>query len=372
MNIQALETQYLKAKIAYYDGNPIMSDAAFDILEAELKTLGSKAIEQVGSKRKDFDFPHPSKMKSLGKFQMEDVDGITNYCTSEFNQWLNSRKAILAKCGISLNYMFYGPKFDGSAINIIYRNGKLESVLTRGDGSFGKDATDRFKKHLPSMITYDGQIAEIRCEAVMATKTFDTKYAKDYANARNIVAGIIGSDDIDIEKVADINLVPLHFLVDGKHQDIQRLCLSSSIFADYEIQRINLNDYESSVRRSIDFRNDNRFPLDGIVFTLPFEVREILGENDRIPEWAIAIKFVSEEAVTTVVGIEWNLGKTGELTPVVLLKPVRLAGTIVKRASGYNAGYIIKNKIQEGTIVSVQKAGDIVPEMKQVIFSPAD
>jgi DNA ligase (NAD+) len=178
MNIQNLETQYLKAKIAYYDGKPLMSDAAFDILEAELKALGSKVIEQVGSKRKDFDFQHPNKMKSLGKFQMEDTDGVTNYCEAEFKQWLSSRQSILAKHGLSLNCMFYGPKFDGSAINIIYRNGKLESVLTRGDGTFGKDASDRFRKHLPSTFDYDGEIAEIRCEGVMAAKTFNEKYSQ--------------------------------------------------------------------------------------------------------------------------------------------------------------------------------------------------
>jgi len=377
MNIQNLETQYLKAKIAYYDGNPLMSDAAFDILEGELKDLGSKVVEQVGSKRKDFDFQHPNKMKSLGKFQMEDVEGITNYCETEFNQWLASRKSILAKHGTTLTYMFYGPKFDGSAINIIYRNGKLESVLTRGDGAFGKDASDRFRKHLPETFVYDGEMAEIRCEGVMAVKTFNEKYSKElgtgtYENARNTVAGIIGADDIDINMVADINLVPLHFLVDGKHRDISNIHFTHPIFASTEVELIGLHDYIPSVIKSIKARDLNKYPLDGIVFTLPFGVREILGENDHDPNWAIAIKFVSEEAVTTVVGIEWNLGKTGELTPVILLKPVRLAGTTVKRASGYNAGYIIKNRIQVGTILSVQKAGDIIPEVKQVIFSPAD
>ena len=378
MNIQNLETQYLKAKIAYYDGKPLMSDAAFDILEAELKALGSKVIEQVGSKRKDFDFQHPNKMKSLGKFQMEDIDGVTNYCEAEFKQWLSSRQSILAKHGLTLNCMFYGPKFDGSAINIIYRNGKLESVLTRGDGTFGKDASDRFRKHLPATINYNGEVAEIRCEGVMATKTFNAKYSKElgtgtYENARNIVAGIIGADDIDINMVADINLVPLHFLIDGQHQNIVGLSQIFSayrIFADTEIRKIGLKDYVRSVVNSIQHRNDNTFPLDGIVFTLPFEVREILGENSHDPEWAIAIKFVPEIVTTTVVGIEWNLGKTGELTPVVLLTPVRLAGTTVKRASGYNAGYIIKNRIQPGTIVSIQKAGDIVPEIKSIEYSP--
>ena len=370
MDLHSLETQYLKAKIAYYDGTPIMTDAAFDLIENELKTLGSKVIEQVGSKRKDFDFQHPNKMKSLGKIQMDEVNGIVNYCESEFNAWLQKRIAILKKHGMTINYMSYGPKFDGSAINIIYRNGKLESVLTRGDGTFGKDCSDRFRKHLPATFVYDGEIAEIRCEGVMNKSTFDKKYSMDFANARNIVAGIIGADDIDEEKIADINLVPLHFLVDGKHHDISSLHLTHSIFASTEVQQISLDGYLAAIKTSIRGREKNNFPLDGIVFTLPFGVREILGENDHDPEWAIAIKFVSEEATTTVEGIEWNVGKTGELTPVVLVKAVQLAGTTVRRASGYNAGFIFKNKIQVGTIVTLQKAGDIIPEIKKIIWTP--
>lgn len=376
MDLHSLETQYLKAKIAYYDGTPIMTDAAFDLMENELKTLGSKVIEQVGSKRKDFDFEHPNRMKSLAKFQMEDrTDGFINYCEYEFSQWLVKRKLLLSKYGLTLTAMSYGPKFDGSAINIIYRNGKLESVLTRGDGTFGKDCSDRFRKHLPATLSYTGVIAEIRCEGVMNKSTFDTKYAMDFANARNIVAGIIGADDIDIEKVADINLVPLHYLVDGKHKNIEELhsvISSQSIFCSPEISVTapTTESYKAAVIQMIERRDKNDFPLDGIVFTLPFGVREFLGENDHDPEWAIAIKFVSEEATTTVEGIEWNVGKTGELTPVVLVKPVQLAGTTVRRASGYNAGFILKNRIQVGTIVSIQKAGDIVPEIKRVEYSP--
>jgi DNA ligase (NAD+) len=118
------------------------------------------------------------------------------------------------------------------------------------------------------------------------------------------------------------------------------------------------------------FRETCEFQLDGVVFALPTEFREIFGENDHDPEWSIAVKFVPEEVITPVIGVQWNLGKTGELTPVVCLKPVQLAGTTVKRASGYNAGYIVKNRIQEGSIVSLHKSGDIIPEISKVIYSP--
>lgn len=369
VQIQNLETQYLKAKVAYYDGNPILTDAEFDVIEQELIKIGSKVIDQVGSKRKDFDFPHPSPMKSLSKIQTSTEKGVTDYREVSFMDWFNKRNKQLFN---SIKSIHYSPKFDGSAVNIIYRNGNLEAVLTRGDGKFGKDASDRFKSLLPPTINIIG-VVEIRCEAVMRKSIFNEKYADEFANARNIVAGIIGKDDIDKEKVSDLTLMPIHLIVDGKHKDITDL---KSQIAGYSIfpstfQIGTIPATKEAYIQIIKYWEDNRdafaFQLDGVVFSLPIETREFLGENDHDPEWAIAIKFVPEQVVTSVEGVIWNLGKTGELTPVVKLKAVQLAGTTVKRASGYNAGYIVQNKIGEGTIVSIAKAGDIIPEIQKVV-----
>jgi len=379
MNIQNLETQYLKWKVAYYEGHPLVSDAVFDVAEKELKALGSKVVEQVGSKRKDFDFPHPHKMLSLAKFQTESVDGVTNYQTEAFSQWLGKRiftliSIIGATSVKKVDKLFYSPKFDGSAINIIYKNKKLESVLTRGDGKAGKDVTDRFKKYLPPTIADDG-VVEIRCEAVMNKNVFEKKYATEFANARNLVAGVIGKDDFDIAKVADITLCPILYIVDGVHQELNRCNIFAKFYPIFEKPYIkaihpNINEYVNIIKEMEQLREKFEYPLDGIVFSFPVEFHEILGENDHDPNHSVAIKFVPEESVTTIIGIEWNLGKTGELCPVVLVKPVQLAGTTVKRASGYNAGYIIKNHIQPGTVVSLEKRGDIIPAIKNIIFTP--
>lgn len=364
-DIKSLERLYLKAKVAYYDGNPIMTDSTFDALEEKLKMLGSKIIEQVGSKRKDFDFPHPTKMLSLSKIQTEE----NNYKEKEFIDWFNDKIKIIGK---PISYLIFSPKFDGSAINIIYKNKLLESVLTRGDGYFGKDVTDRFSEYLPKTIDEFDGIVEIRCEAVMPKSIFKEKYADKFANARNIVAGIIGKDEIDIEKIKDLILIPVNLLVNGKYQNItllENFIKKSFIFSKTlytNIIKITPQNYINTIKIWEIIRKDFNIQLDGIVFSFYPEYREILGENEHDPEWAIAIKFVPEEVITEVIGIEWNLGKTGELTPVIQLSPVKLAGTIVKRVSGYNAGYIIKNKIGPGTYVSITKAGDIIPEIQEV------
>lgn len=383
MNIQYLETQYLKAKIAYYNGTPIMSDAAFDALEAQLKKTGSKVINQVGSKRKDFDFPHPTAMKSLAKIQTETENGVTNYMETEFMDWFYKRENVIRKDNRALLQIEYAPKYDGSAINIIYRNGELESVLTRGDGKFGKDVTDRFRAHLPARIEPkklwddDDQVIEIRCEAVMKRSIFEAKYAAEFANARNIVAGIIGKDDIDIKKVADLSLVPHYIIINGVHvskKDFGKpgtILFSSPIFFSPEILTIrNIKaGYVKAIKEMEELRKTFDFQLDGVVFSLPVEFRELLGENEHDPEWAIAIKFIPDEVVTKVNGLEWSISKTGELIPIVLLEPVQLAGTIVKRASGYNAGYIVNNRIKKGVMVSIHKSGDIIPEIGNIYLN---
>src|ERR1035437_5861400 len=111
-NTKDLETLYLQAKIAYYEGAPIMSDTEFDALERKLKDLNSKVIEQVGSKRSDFDFPHPRKMLSLSKIQTENINGMTDYKNDLFLKWFTSKLQILK---ISESKLYYSPKFDGNA-----------------------------------------------------------------------------------------------------------------------------------------------------------------------------------------------------------------------------------------------------------------
>lgn len=370
MSIQHLETQYLKAKIAYYEGNPIMSDAAFDVLEKELKDNGSKVVNQVGSKRKDFDFPHPNPMLSLAKIQTESVDGVTNYQVEAFQKWFNKVDGVVFKStGKHIDFLMASPKFDGNGINIIYVKGNLQSVLTRGDGKSGKDISDRFKKYLPTEIENDSDLLEIRCECVIDQSVFDKKYLGlreegKYANARNFVAGVLGKDDYSLEKVNDLTLIPVAFMVNGNQRNLE--LLPRGIFGQ-TYQLITRSDlYVDLIKQMEKTRESFPFPLDGVVISCPYEYRGLLGENDHDVEWSRAIKYTPDEVVTRVEGIEWNISKTGEYTPVVLLKPVELSGATVRRASGYNAGYIVNNRIGSDTFVSIARAGDIIPEIQSI------
>jgi len=278
MNIQNLETDYLRAKIAYYDGAPIMSDTEFDVLENILKENGSKAVEQVGTKRKDFDFRHPTKMLSLDKLQTEIVDGKTDYKNTDFLRWNGKHVNTL---GTNFTLMA-SPKFDGSAINIIYHGRILYQVLTRGDGEFGKDVTKRFQPYVQNILNVkdlhieDTDIIEIRCEVVINTELFNEKYfgTKEegkYANPRNYVAGVIGKDDYDTQKVSELTVIPLHFLVNGTHYGQKHFKRNNFCGIDYNIGMCD-HEYVDMIKYFEKHREANKYQLDGVVIAFPPEV----------------------------------------------------------------------------------------------------
>jgi len=371
-----LENLYLRAKIAYYEGNDIMTDVEFDTIEAQLRDMGSKVMEQVGSKRKDFDLAHPNKMLSLAKIQMEEVDNKK----SDFLNWYNKRLTIINQAGnIDLKIMLeWTPKFDGNAINCIYKGGELVEILTRGDGFTGKDITNKLRTFVPQNIGTlpltaftELQTIEIRCEVVMPSANFEkinnlreANGQQLFANARNFVAGLLGKDEIETDTLKQLKILPLHLLVDGEHRPIQKL----TGWADLMLVNEFAEGYDEMISEFERVRSTFEVGLDGVVISFPPKYRKLLGENSHDPEWAIAIKFVPIETIATVKGFEWNVSKTGELSPVVLFEPVALDGTMVKRASGYNAGYIINNKLGIGAKVSLAKAGDIIPEIQKIII----
>ena len=367
------EERYLKAKVAYYEGDPIMSDSEFDVLEQHLRNLGSKVIEQVGSKRKDFDFNHPSRMLSLGKIQTEArEDGSTDYAEDLFLKWFNKQAEIVGKMAV----LEASPKFDGNAINIIYRGRTLSNILTRGEGTTGKDITKRFIPHLPHNLgladleVSEDDIIEIRAEVVIDINIFDKKYKGTreegkFANARNYVAGVIGKDDYDKLKVSELKIIPLHFLLNGVHVHKSHF-RHNTFFEDWDTE-MTFENYVDIIKQHEELRKTIKYQLDGVVISFPVSVREELGENDHDPEWALAVKFVPIETITEVEGIEWNISKRGEMIPTLLLKPVFLDGSTVKRASGYNASYVYNNSLGPGASVSIAKAGDIIPEIQKII-----
>lgn len=354
---------YKKAKEAYYAGMPIMSDEEFDNLEQELRNSG-ELEEQVGAADKDAKFEHPSRMLSLSKYQ---ADKTTGKAPTE--QVMNWCKSIVEKTnGIEDNYVFEVTcKYDGNSGNCIYKEGKLWKVLTRGDGKFGRDVTGKVKHLIPEEIKEKG-LVEIRGEIIMKKSVFDTQYAGKFANPRNLVAGILGRDDDAM--IEDLCFMAYDAKIDGKYASIDTInSLGFNKFdKPFSTNFIYRHDkFDELFERMVEVRKNSEFPLDGFVLkAYSPKVKAMLGENDHDPEWGKAIKFKPEGVTTTLKGVIWNIGKTGELTPVAMLEPVDLDGSTVSKASLYNAGYIEKNNLHIGTRVRIVKSGDIIPQIVEV------
>jgi len=368
MKYSKQEELYLNAKEKYYLGEEIMTDAEFDELEADLKQKQSKVILIVGFSDRNLKFPHPTPMLSLAKYQADKLTGVAPI--DEATAWLKSRIV-----GNQISFE-YSPKYDGNAVNIIYVNGKLHLILSRGTGIKGRDYTPKLRKHVPLTVPFRDTL-EVRAEVVIPISLFDSKYGKDNKNARNYVAGVLNrtADDPSIidGTVLDELVVMCHEIkhTEGKTSEyIQSKELSNLGFnKNYPLisYYYPVEGFETAYNKMKDYRETKSpFLLDGIVIKVAEKYRKEFGENSHHPEWAIAIKFPPKDARTVIKDIQWNYGKTGALTPVAIMEPVDLDGTTVTRASMYNYAYVVENKVYPGAIVSIAKAGDIIPVVIKV------
>lgn len=359
------EELYLKAKAAYYEGTPFLTDEEFDTLEKELEAIGSSVIEIVGAfttstKSK---FPHISKMLSLSK-----IKAISNSepPKEEVEKWM---KKIGYSCYI------IEPKFDGNSCNLIYENGALVRALTRGDGEIGIDITHVMKHLVPAYINIH-ELAEIRGEVLLKKSTFLKKYSQ-FKNPRNLVAGILHTEELETETIKDFSFVPYEIKVHPKDEPSYYMTNTRQIFqANFfpEISMSTLIDFNSRsfddiYQTMLEYREKHsEFQLDGFVIKVAdTNLRNKLGENSHDPNWAKAIKFVCQKKITKIIDIEWNLGRTGEMYPVGILEPIDLDGTIVSRVSMHNYGYVKDNEIFPGCVVEVGKMGDIIPQITKII-----
>lgn len=376
-----LEELYLKAKDAYYNEQPIMTDSEFDELERKLKDLKSNVVTLVGSWDRKAKISHPSPMRSLEKIQADKTTG--NAPISEFNKWLLN---VLDECNTDSIMVEVGQKLDGNAVNLVYKNGSLTHALSRGDGEHGRDYLSKIDvSQIPQNIPIKECVVEIRCEAVIAKETFAKKYAGTFSNERNYVAGILNSDDCTMEQRSEIDLVPVeyHRIVNGKIVYHNITDIGGWGFKNYDklfqtYRTFTRSESDSEIKFTILFKdyedfkyNYSEYRVDGMVLKLNANHRETLGEVEHHPLWALAVKFKPEDCVTEVIGFEMNMGKTGTFTPVALLKPVYLDGSIVSKASAYNYSFISENNLNIGSIVSLVKSGDIIPQIVKVV-APSD
>jgi DNA ligase (NAD+) len=356
MNSQ--EQLYLRAKEAYYSGEPIMSDSDFDLLEADLKSQGSEVVNIIGSGSSG-KIPHPSAMLSLSKISVYDNDRLP---MEEFEKWLNT-------CRGSKTFELTS-KMDGNAVNLVYKNGKLRHAITRGEGHRGYDVVDKMQHIVPNSISHEG-LVEVRGEVVIKVGTFNEKYS-EFKNPRNFVAGILNRDEVNVQIVKDLELVCFEARIhDGEGFHFPESTMKFLTGCGFQVPETKImeapEDFKKLYAHFLNFReNLSEYQLDGIVVKAQEAAREEIGYADHHPKWAVAIKFPPKDAITEIVDIVWKTGTSGEIVPTAVMKPIDLDGSTVSRATLFNWGRVRDWKAFPGAQVLIAKAGDIIPQIYQV------
>lgn len=280
--------------------------------------------------------------------------------------------------------LFAEPKFDGLAISVTYKNGIYHSAITRGDGETGEDVTANVKtiKSLPLKIatTDVPKMLILRAEIYMTISDFNrlnntltSAKEKIFANPRNVAAGTIRQLDPLIASKRNLQIY-FHGVMnasssgDRTHMDsLQRIKSYGLPVCELNKLTPNLATAKNYYKHIISIRDSLEYEIDGIVYKVnSYESQKLLGFTTKAPKWAIAYKFLSAEAMTTLTNVTFQVGRTGVITPVAELKPVNIGGVLVSRASLHNMDEIIRKDIRINDTIYVKRAGDVIPEVDRV------
>ncbi len=367
----------------YVLAEPVISDQQFDLKLKELEAL-EKAFPQFalpdsptqivgGGLLDEFKtVPHKRRMMSLGNTYSEEE-------LLEFDERV--RKSL----GVDQVEYVCELKIDGLAISLFYENGQLVQAVTRGDGFQGDDVTENVKTIRSVTQTLHGNFPasfEIRGEIFMHRKGFErlnqqrqAQGEAPYANPRNVASGSLKIKDAKEVARRPLDITLYHFLADQNPFSTHSESLTQA--KSWGIKTADHSETCQSIQSVFDFlkrwdvaRHDLGFDTDGVVIKVnSLRYQEELGFTAKVPRWAIAYKFQTETATSKLLGITYQVGRTGAITPVAELQPVALLGTTVKRASLHNANEIERLDVRVGDTVFVEKGGEIIPKIVGVDFS---
>ncbi|KFZ30324.1 NAD-dependent DNA ligase LigA [Pseudidiomarina salinarum] len=381
--LRALITRYNRE---YYElDEPSIPDAEYDRLFRELQQLEAEhpqllssesPTQKVGSKPLTSfrQVQHETPMLSLDNAFSEDEFSTF---VERIKDRLDSSSEIAFCCE---------PKLDGAAVSLLYEHGVLVRGATRGDGQTGEDITANVRTIRNLALQLEGDYPdrlEVRGEVFMPVKAFEryneqalARGEKVFANPRNAAAGSLRQLDSSITAQR-----PLHFyaygmgvvstgttLADSHYERLQQL-QSWGLPVSDEVKRVADGGSCHGYYQDILSRRDAlRYEIDGVVIKVDsIPLQNDLGFVSRAPRWAIAWKFPAQEEITTIRGVDFQVGRTGAITPVARLEPVAVGGVTVSNATLHNADEIERLDIRIGDVVTIRRAGDVIPQVVQVL-----
>ncbi|MBR3116342.1 MAG: NAD-dependent DNA ligase LigA [Bacilli bacterium] len=374
-----------KASYEYYVlDNPTITDQEYDDAYNELLMLEEKYPEL---KRED------SPTLRVGGEAIDSFKKVTHASPMlSFDDIFNEEEIILfderIKKTISKPEYTLEPKMDGLSGSLIYENGVLVRAATRGDGITGEDITINVKtiKSVPLHLTKDINI-EVRGEIYMSKLSFEranrdrvANNEKEFANPRNAAAGSVRQLDSKITAKRDLDFMA-YFLPNPEDFGIKTQEESIKFLKELGfVTNISLNGLAKNSTDIINYvkelnkkRPELPYAIDGVVIKVDsLEDEKVLGFTARVPRWGIAYKFPAEQVLTKLNEIKYTVGRTGKITPNAIFNPVHVDGSLVSKATLHNFDYIVDKDIRVGDIISIRKAGDVIPEVVEVKLDRRD
>ena len=359
----------------YNDDAPEIEDYEYDMMMRELKGLEEKYPE--------FDSAD-SPTKRVGGKADNSFASVEHTVRMESLQDAFSKEEIFdfdrrVKEYVSDVHYVVEPKIDGLSVSLEYVNGEFFRGSTRGDGNVGEDVSGNLRviHNIPLKLNHALPYIEVRGEVYMPKKSFDRVVdrqlindEKPFKNPRNAAAGSLRQKDSEVAATRGLDIFVFNIQqIEGKELTSHKESLDYlkelgfNTIPYYE----RVDDIETAFEKVLQIgekRGELEFDIDGAVIKVDdFSEREQLGSTAKFPKWAVAFKYPPEEKQTEILDIEITVGRTGKLTPTAVLSPVHLAGTTVSRATLHNQDFINEKGVNIGDIVTVRKAGDIIPEV---------
>ena len=371
----------------YVENNPTISDFEFDALLRELQDLEAKYPDEAdpNSPTRRVGSDLTSEFESVEhRYAMQSL--ANTYSSEELGEWIDRITREVSDVEFVCEL-----KFDGTAISLCYENGVLQRAVTRGDGKRGDDVTNNVRTigSVPMKLRGEGYPAvfEIRGEIYMPYASFDRLNREreaageaPMANPRNAAAGTLKQQSSQVVARRGLDCTLYHIAGDNLPFATHIENLEAARTWGFKVsEHMKVCRSRQEIEAFIAYWDTERknlpFATDGIVIKVnSYAQQRTLGSTAKAPRWAVAYKFQAERALTRLVSVDFQVGRTGAITPVANLEPVQLAGTVVKRASIHNADQIAALDIRLGDMVYVEKGGEIIPKITEVELSerPAD
>ena len=381
------KTEYY-AKKYYDDDNPEITDYEYDMMMLELRNIEKEYPELITKNsltQKVGGHVKEGFQKVEHEVPLQSLQDVFNF--GEIEAFDERVKKVASENGIENVKYVVETKIDGLSSALEYKEGKFIRGATRGNGLVGEDVTENLKtiKTIPQELPEKINIT-VRGEVFISKKDFE-KMNKEreeneeelFANARNAAAGSLRQLDSKITKSRPLDIYIFNVQkIEGKefnshYEELNYLKTLGFNVNPVCIPCANIEEIKDAINKIGKEREKITFGIDGAVVKVDdLKLREILGTTSKVPKWAIAYKYPPEQKETILKDIEFQVGRTGVITPLAILEPVRVAGSLISKTTLHNEDFVKEKGLKIGDRVIIQKAGDVIPEIVKAVVSKRD